>query len=223
MKKTSTSLFLIIIVFLMSSSLFAKEEWKLVSDKDGIKISSREVKDSKYKEYKAEIVTNNPFEVGIELTKDYKNYHAWYGMCKELKLVSKKNENDYDMYFVLDMPVVSDRDVVVNIKTKWDFATGKGRVDMKDIATSKHKQDSGLVRMPELYASFTITRIDANKTKTVYQFFADTGGSVPAWVVNMSAKKHPKETMEGIMKQLSGKKYYEKANKAHNKTFKMSK
>jgi len=52
-------------------------------------------------------------------------------MCGDLYVIEKRNIHDYDMYFVLDIPVASDRDLVINITTSWDYKKGQCQINIK--------------------------------------------------------------------------------------------
>ncbi|MCP4606091.1 MAG: hypothetical protein GY847_37200 [Proteobacteria bacterium] len=197
----------------------AGEGWKLSKDSKGVKVFTKPKKGTDYLEMKAIGKTTYPFEIGVELLKDYDHYHEWYGMCKELKVIKKRSENDYDMYFILDVPFPgTDRDVVINVKTGWDFKKKTAWVKIKRI-DSDYKKDSGLVRMTDLYGGFQVKKTAPDTVQVTYKIYADLAGSLPAWIVNLAAKKHPFDTVRGVSEQTKKQKYWKMASKVHNKQF----
>jgi len=222
MRSLCKSIILFVCISTISFPSWAEEEWHRIKDTDEVRIYTRSVEGSNFNEYKTVILYDVPFEVAVEIVKDHDHYRDWYGMCGDLYVIEKRNIHDYDMYFVLDIPVASDRDLVINITTSWDYKKGQCQINIKR-KDSKYKLDSGLVRMPKMDGGFTITRVNPNRTKAVYQFFADTGGVLPSWIVNRGAWWHPYETIEGISKEVKKAKYTERANRLHKTNFKVPK
>lgn len=222
MKRLLKSAGLAAAVYLISFPLLADEKWELMRDSDGVRVFVRPVEGSSLKEYKAIISSEVPFETAVEIVKDHNHYRDWYGMCKDLYVIKKYNAQNFDMYFVVDMPAAKNRDLVINVKTNWDYQKGILEVKIKS-KDSNYNRDSGLVRMPSMNGGFTTKRIGKSGTQTTYTFFADTGGSLPSWIVNHIAWKHPHETMTGILRETKKPKYTERANKIHNTNFKVPK
>ncbi len=218
MRSVRLVLTILFALFFVSSFLTAQEKWKLEKNAKGVKVYTRTVPGSDYREMMAVGVDDIPFEVAAEVAKDYNSYQQWYGMCKTLKLIKKSSDSNFDMYFVLDMPVVTNRDAVIRVKTNFDFKKGRGRVTMTSVDSS-YKKDAGLVRMPKVKGSFTITRLGPSRVQVVYQIHADMGGNVPAWVVNTAAVKHPFDTAVGVKRQARKPVYTEQANKLHKTSY----
>ncbi len=63
--------------------------------------------------------------------------------------MEKRNNHDYDMYFVLDMPAASDRDLVINITTSWDYKEGQCKVVIKNQETT-NVSESKIVSTPPM-------------------------------------------------------------------------
>lgn len=191
------------IVFLtFTIVLFSQEsQWKKVyDDKDDtytMGIFTRNIPGSPYKEFKGVTHSDIPFDIALKVIQDYANYHKWYGMCNALYAISVRNPKNIDMYFVLDLPVVTDRDVVVKVECGWDEQKGTAWVTMKSI-NSDYKKDSGLVRMTSLKGRWDIKKIDDSHVEVVYQVHAELGGALPAWVVNLAAVDQPKKTLKGV-------------------------
>jgi hypothetical protein len=193
-----TIIFLSISIFVFSQ----QSNWKLVHEsKDGealIKIFTRDIPGSPYKEFKGDSYSDIPFDIALKVIQDYNNYHKWYGMCNALYPINVRNPKDIDMYFILDLPIVTDRDVVVKVESGWDEKKGTAWVNMTSINDSTYKKDSGLVRMKSLKGRWDIIKKDENHVEVIYQVHAELGGSLPAWVVNLAAKDQPLKTLRGV-------------------------
>lgn len=218
MKNFSVVIFFAIVSTLMSITLLHAQEWKQIKNKNGIRVYTRSFEGSKIKEMKAVIKEEIPFEVAVELMKDPESSCEWYGMCGEMTVIKKTDTwRDYNAYFVLDVPVVTDRDVVVNAQSSIDY---KNKVAYTRIhkVVDDHKKNSGLIRMKAMRSSYTVKEKNG-KTEIVYQVFADIGGSLPAWVINAASVDHPYDTMVGMRTQARKEKYWRAAEKLHKKNF----
>ena len=194
---------LTIIILSISILVFSQQSnWKLIYEsKEGealIKIFTRDIPGSPYKEFKGVSYSDIPFQIALKVIQDYNNYHKWYGMCNALYATTVRNPKDIDMYFILDLPIVSDRDVVVKVESGWDEKKGTAWVNMTSINDSTYKKDSGLVRMTSLKGRWDIIKKDENHVEVIYQVHAELGGSLPAWVVNLAAKDQPLKTLRGV-------------------------
>ncbi len=200
-------LLFIMCVFLIAFSITGFSQtnvWKLVyegtEDQATLKIYTRDIPGSPYKEFKGVSYSDIPFDIALKVIQDYNNYHKWYGMCNQLEAINVRNPKDIDMYFVLDLPVVTDRDVVVKVESGWDETKGTAWVTLTSINDSSYKKDSGLVRMTSLKGRWDIIKKDDNHVEVIYQVHAELGGSLPAWVVNIAAKDQPLKTLKGVYK-----------------------
>lgn len=192
--------------------------WELKKDSDNAKVYTRAIPGNEHKEMRIEMIDDVPFEVVAEVVKDYNNYEKWYGMCKSLKFVNKNGSNDINMYFILDMPVLKNRDALINVKYDFNFEKGVIRITLKSFE-SNYQINSGLVRMPKIDGTIVVTKEGAGKTKVVYTVFADLASNVPAWLINKMAVKHPYDTGIGIKNQSRKKIYSERAGTSNNKNY----
>lgn len=201
-----------------SLSLVAQSEWKLNKNRKGIKVYTRAVANSPLKEMRAVMKVDIPFEVVVEIMKKPEASCQWYGMCKKLSTVQKQDSwRKYDMYFVLDMPVVVDRDVVARVKSSIDYDKQLASTQSKSLE-SDYKKDSGLIRMKKMYSSFQISR-EQNLTVIEYKVFSEIGGDLPAWIINLASLDHPYKTMLGLQTEGLKEKHWLAAEKLHNKKF----
>jgi len=222
MKKTGKTVFtagIIVLVSVLQASQ-SRFEWELKKESDDKKVYTRSVPGNEHKQMMVVLIGNIPFEVLAEVAKDYSDYESWYGMCKSLKFVNKNGSNDINMYFVLDMPLLKNRDAVLNLKYDFNYKKGIIKIDIKSFE-SDYQKDSGLVRMPKVEGSIVVTRESPDKTKVVYTVFADLSTNVPAWLINKMAVKHPYDTATGLVKQSKKEIYKERAAAAGGKNFKI--
>lgn len=212
---------LIVGIIAICSIAFSANDWTLKKVKDGVSVYNKDIPGSDYKEMKAESVSNIPFEVVVEVAKDFDRYFEWYGMTKTIKPINVRSATDFDVYFVLAVPVLKNRDAIMRVKIETDYAKGICKTTLKSI-DSDYGKENKLVRMPSVEGVYIITRISPTQTKGVYQVHADLGGSIPASIVNLMATKHPLDTAIGAINQCYKPIYADRASKLHNRSFVVS-
>lgn len=210
----------IIAAFSVLQASQSRADWELKKDSDNARVYTRAVPGNENKEMMIELIDDVPFEVVAEVVKDYNTYENWYGMCKSLKFMNKNGNNDINMYFILDMPVLKNRDAVINVKYDFNFEKGVIKITLRSIESS-YQINSGLVRMPKIDGTIVVTKEGNSKTKVVYTVFADLSSKVPAWLINRMAVKHPYDTGMGIKNQSRKKVYAERASTSNNKNYKI--
>lgn len=206
------------VIIAVCSAVFSANDWSLKKVKDGVTVYNRDIQGSNYKEFKAEAFPNIPFEVTVEVAKDFDKYFEWYGMTKVLKPINVRSASDFDVYFVLAVPVLTNRDAVMRVKIEIDYAKGICKTTLKSIESDYGKENK-LVRMPNVEGVILLTRLAPAQTKGYYQVYADLGGSIPPSVVNMMAVKHPLDTVLGAINQCYKPVYADRATKLHNRSF----
>jgi hypothetical protein len=128
----------------------------------------------------------------------------WMASCSEARIVKRISELSRIEYNRIAAPwPVSDRDTTVR---SWVEATpSKGDVwaRFQSITAPEAPPVAGVVRMPRLQGFYHLEWIDAGHTKVTYQVDADPGGLLPEWLVKLTSRKLPIETLVGLRKQVA--------------------
>ncbi len=192
--------------------LHAEEPWTLAKDAEGIKVFTRSVPGSAANEFKGIAEIDAPIEVIVEVFKDIPSFTQWYGFCKEIKLLKHDTENHRVMYFVLKtMGPVKDRDLVMEAFDKFDKQAGKNTIAIKALKEELVPIQDKYVRMTDLNATYSMDRIDQDKTHVVYTVKADPAGYIPAFISNIIQKDQPFLTLKGLREMVKKEMYYQKA------------
>ena len=98
--------FLYILVFISFSlhNVFSQDGWKVSLEKDAVRVWTREVADSKFKEYKGEILVKCSLSCLVALLDDVDNQKNWLYDCTESKNLSIINKTEGVNYFVQTAP-----------------------------------------------------------------------------------------------------------------------
>jgi hypothetical protein len=204
---------MVFVVFVFSAmGLHAEEPWKLAKDAEGIKVFTRSVPGSSADEFKGIAEIDAPVEVIVEVFKDIPSFTQWYGFCKEIKLLKHDSENHRVMYFVLKtMGPVKDRDLVMEAFDKFDKQAGTNTIAISALKEELVPIQDKYVRMTDLNATYSMNRIDQDRTHVVYTVKADPAGYIPAFISNIIQKDQPFLTLKGLREMVKKDVYYQKA------------
>ena len=113
MKKSILS---ILLLFLLIVPVFSQEKWKLEKDKDGIKVWTRKVENTKLKESKVSAVINAPIEKVVDFLRDYKNYEKISYKVDDgsVRLLKKVSNNEFYVYITASAPLIKRRDLITH-------------------------------------------------------------------------------------------------------------
>jgi hypothetical protein len=186
---------LLSITCLLSStlSLATNGDWELEKNESGIKVYTRTIDGEDIREFKATVLIDAPVKKVADIILDINNYSTWYPQISESKIIKKINSNEYYVYNVLDLPwPSSDRDGVSKMNiTITEAAT---TIKMEAINGVKPKNPD-YVRITKSYGFWKFTK-QGTKTSLHFQYFANPGGSLPDWIINMFIVDNPFETLQ---------------------------
>jgi hypothetical protein len=216
MKKCLGSIFIFLFVF--AGLLQAEEQWKLAKEADGIKVYTRPVPGSAANEFKGVADIDAPMKVIVEIFKDIPSFTQWYGFCKEIRLLKQDSENHRIIYFVLKtMGPVKDRDIVMDTVDKIEIPEGRATITLNALTEDIVPRQSKYVRMTDVSGSYSMTKIDQDRTQVIYTVKADPAGYIPAFVSNILQKDQPYLTLKGLREMAKKDEYYQKAGLARKK------
>ncbi len=176
--------------------------WQLEYSKHGITAYTRKVDHSKYVEYKIEITTKGNLDNAVNILTDIDRYSTLYPYLKSYEVISDKdNHQDFDILLNIKTPFpVKNRIGVYNNKVN--------RISNSEVIISISQkseeipEDTKAVKIVDCYGSWKLKQLDADTLHITHQFFADPGGSIPAWIINQFVLKHPVKTVKTLAKLL---------------------
>ena len=178
------------------------DNWALKQDKDGVKIYTENVPDSKIKALKVECEFDATPSAVTAAVMDIKNSTKWVYSTETAYVVKRASPSDVYYYTLIKMPMtVSDRDYVGHLVVHQDPKTKVVTIDGSCVAGFVPKKDKA-IRILNSPAKWVLTPEGTNRVKVVYTLHADPGGSIPAALVNMFATKAPSETFQKLKAEL---------------------
>jgi hypothetical protein len=177
-------LFIPILVLVLISFNSISQKWVLKLDKDGIKVYTRTIEGSSVQEFKGEITVKSNLGNILAVIDSIPAYPNWMYKCSDAKRLKKTTRESGYIYSVLASPwPISDRDICTFYTVRQDTNTKIVTISMKGVKDYlPEKPDK--VRVPSLKGSWQLIPIAKGVTKIVYQVHCESGGSVPAAIVN---------------------------------------
>lgn len=201
-KITLTLLFLLTLIIAK-----AEEPWSLSTNKEGIKVYTRHVPDSKIKAIKVECTLNATPAQLVAVLLDIKGSLDWVYHTKSVSLIKQVSPTELYYYSEVNIPwPVHNRDFIAHIKVTQDPATKVITVDAPCLPDMVPVKD-GIVRIEHSVGKWIITPVDSGQVKVEYTLHLDPGGSVPAWLLNMFITQGPTESFKKLKVQLQKNTY----------------
>ncbi|MFI5139717.1 MAG: START domain-containing protein [Sphingobacteriales bacterium] len=195
-------LFISLFIVLGFNSSSAQNAWKLSTEKEGIKIYTSIVPDSKVKAIKVECNLNVTASTLVALIMDVKATPDWVYHTKSCVLLKQVSPSELYYYSEINLPwPATNRDFVAHLTvtenpdTKVITIAGPavpGFVPIK----------KGVVRIDHSNGEWIITPSGPEQIKVEYMIHTDPGGALPSWMVNMFATEGPLQIFRNLKKQL---------------------
>lgn len=181
--------------------IFSHDQWKLASSDGNLKVYKRNKDGSSYKEIRIENIVNAKAEQVVAALRNADAYKDWIYKCRYSKKIKTLNDSEFVYHTIADLPMpLWDRDIVAHSTYRYDSA--------KDIHYFRSQKADGyidddendkIVRVDDFYTAWKVKDLGDNRVSIVNQLHIEPGGSIPAWIVNMSVTKGPKKTMKGLL------------------------
>ena len=182
----------------LSGSLCSQTQWSLKKDKDGIKIYTGSLENSKFKTVKVECIVKSSLTQLATLLLNAESQPKWVFSTKSAYITRKISPSEIYYYAELNTPwPISTRDMVIDLAITQDPVTKIMTVHADNIDKIIPVK-VGKIRVPITEATWTVIPLQENKIKIIYSIRIDPGGEVPAWMVNLFIIKIPYETFKNL-------------------------
>ena len=200
-------LLLLLLLFNTVFCLQAQNDWDLKKDKDGIKIYTRQVSGSKFRAFKAVASTDASVSTLVAVMKDKSAYKALFPLTMEMEVLEEKGETYQVQYVKTDVPFpVTDRDGIYEFK--YSFNPGDQSVNVTvDVLADRLPRAKKMVRITEGKGFWKFRPKTDGAVEIEYQFHAEPGGSIPAWLANSQVVDSPWQAITGLLRMAKQEKY----------------
>ncbi|WP_339545055.1 START domain-containing protein [Pseudomonas sp. RA_35y_Pfl2_P32] len=180
---------------LMACTMVQAEDWKVVKNEDGIKISLSEVSGSDYKSYQGVTLMKTTVAKLRALQDDVVGACAWIHECKSQKLLKHEGDQSWTYsQFNTPWPVTA-RDSVLHITTVVG-ADGSLTRNLEGLP-NYIPEEKGYVRVTEVKGFWKFVP-KGDQVEVIYQVHTEPGGSVPAMVANKFVVDAPFNTLKAL-------------------------
>lgn len=200
--QVNRKLFISLFMMLAAASASAQNDWKLSADKEGIKVYTSVVPDSKIKAVKVECDLNTTPSQLVAVIMDINTAPDWVYHVKSAKLVKQVSPSELYYYSEVSLPwPAANRDFVAHLTVSRDPATKMVTIDGPAVPGYVPLK-KGIVRIDNSFGKWVVTPQGANQVHVQYSIHVDPGGSLPAWLVNIFATDAPLKIFENLKVQL---------------------
>jgi ribosome-associated toxin RatA of RatAB toxin-antitoxin module len=180
----------------------AQTDWKLSTDKEGIKIYTSLIPGSNVKAIKVECTLDATASQLVAMVMDVKNSPEWVYRTKSAVLVRRVSPSELYYYSEVNLPwPAANRDFVAHLIVNQDPDTKIVTIDAP-VVTGLVPVKKGIVRIDHSNGKWTITPIGNDQVKVEYSIHVDPGGDLPSWLVNMFATEGPLQIFRNLKLQL---------------------
>jgi hypothetical protein len=190
----------IFVLFFLFVSLYlpAQKDCELRKSDDDIYIYACRVEDSNLRSIRAtfSLPTNLSTLAGYIL--DIDKYTEWqFNMIKAV-VVERISENELIYHAEIKAPwPVTNRDLVVRLKVSQDPVS---KVMQSHIVSIPDyiPPVKGVVRIPRSEGRWIMTPVGKDQVDIQYNFMVDPGGTIPAWLINLTVAEGPYKSFSGL-------------------------
>ena len=205
---------LVLVLFLLWTMLaFSSDNanaWELAKEGNGIKVYTRPVDGSNFKEYKGIMTLDASVSSLVALIDDTPAYPDWIDTCIEGKTIKRISPAESYTYTVNKAPwPVSNRDAVVRNVIRQDRETLVVTIEITGIPDFVPPK-AGLTRVKYIKGFWQLRPLEEGKVEVIYQVHNEPGGKLPSWLVNSVVVNQPYRTLLNMKKMVKESRYREK-------------
>jgi hypothetical protein len=180
----------------------AQADWELKNEKNGIKIYTSTVANSKFKAIKVDCELKATLAQIVKVLLDVKGCPEWLYHTKSCVLIKQVSPSELYYYSEINIPwPAQNRDFVAHLTVHQNPETKVVTVDGPAVPGFVPLK-GGIVRVQSSKGLWIITPMANNRIKVVYTLQLDPGGNLPAWLVNLFAAEGPMKSFQGLLLQL---------------------
>ena len=178
-----------------------RSDWRLVSDKNGIKVYQRHSDDSPLKTFRG--VTRFPvssLHAVSAVLNDTANIPRWMHFVDRAVELRRQDYRHREMVFYTDVPwPFTDREAVQRIEVGFDAQWRNSLQVLTSNAPELLPPNKDYIRFPRLTARLEIVGDPQTQMVDVtYEVVGDLGGYIPPWLVNIALKDAPYFTLDKL-------------------------
>jgi len=181
--------------------------WELKKDKNGVKVFTRTIEGSNFKEFKSIGLHSGSLGSIISVLQDESNFCNWFPDCKEYRIIKKPSKVESYQYMVVKAPFpVNNRDTIQHSILSQDPVTKSVTIKLNATPEILPKVE-GTIRVPKSVGYWKFSPLENNQVEVTFQLHSDPGGSLPEWLANIFVTESPHKALINLIKLASEEKY----------------
>jgi hypothetical protein len=180
----------------------ASPDWTLRRDADGVRVWTRPVEGSAYREFRGKMEVRAPIARAVAWIGDAPRMPEWFFRCSEARLVERVSPVEGYSYSVIDLPwPFAERDIVV----QWRIADAPGGATVVPMenAPDRLPAQPGRVRVPRASGLWRLTPRGDGVIEVELQLHFEPAGRLPAWIANAVVVDMPYWTLRNLRDRLA--------------------
>jgi ribosome-associated toxin RatA of RatAB toxin-antitoxin module len=193
---------LVMILSLGAMHSFGQTEWTLRKDKDGIKVYSASIPDSKIQAIKVTASYKTTPEQITAVIMNVNTATQWVAHLKTSTMLKRVSANELYYYAEVKLPwPVQNRDFVAHLVAHEDRLLNATIIEGPAVS-GYVPEKKGLIRINNSTGKWTITPAPQGEVNVEYCLHVDPAGSIPSWLINLFSTEAPFEIFKNLGQHL---------------------
>jgi len=186
-------------------SLLAEgDDWALLVEDEGIRVTIREVPDRDLPVFRGVVTISAPIFEIMGVLQDIDRHPEWMDSCIEARRLKRVHLLESIVYNRTDAPwPISDRDTVVRSQASFDRDKGAFYIDIHSVKSELMGEVDGVVRVPRMHGHYRLEQVGPEQTRVEYQIDTDPGGWLPNWLIRMVTRRIPFKTLDNLRNRVA--------------------
>lgn len=195
----------LVVVLILASQTAKSAGWELHRDEEGIRVYTREVEGSRYREFKGVTEIETSLASAVGLLDNTSACQDWLYLCEKSQVLDQKSWSERFIYQVSDLPFpASTRDAI--------FQATISQPDLREIRINLWSRpdyipETDHVRIHDSRGFYLLQAIDDDTIRLTWTMYINPAGALPAFLVNRLLTDIPFKSLLNFRKVVNQQKY----------------
>ncbi len=180
-------------------------EWRLDENADGIKVYTRSVEGSRYREFKGVVHLHTSLASAVGVLDNPDSCAEWLHLCERSRVLEKRSWAERFIYQVSDMPFpASHRDAIFKATI---YQEPNDDIHIELSSRPDFIPETRYVRIHESRGEYLLQKVDEDTIRLTWTMHIDPAGSLPAFLVNRLLTDIPFKSLQDFREVVEQDKY----------------
>jgi len=185
--------------------------WQPVRDSKAVQVYLREHPNSPIPEFRAVTTFNASLGRVVSILTDFGAWSDWVYGYRHAEILQTIGYTEAYIYQIIDLPIVRDRDMLMHAELRRRDESNEVIIEVESAphycdnsqrSACRAPNESDLVRVTELSATFRLKQLDNNQVELVWRQHLEPGGRLPAWLTRLMLARVPVSSLRELRKQV---------------------